>query len=285
MTTSKQQPQKSAPLQREERRVAVVGGGAVGKVWQRQWSNTIHRSIFPDNRKKLTPNVFLTFSPHSPNKNFPPKQSSITVAFVKHEFFEEYDPTIEDSYTNQVRVDDKVCLVHILDTAGQDEYKSLRSQYMKDAEGFILVFDLTNRDSLTNLIEFIEDIVRYRENEKFPCVLVGNKSDLKEEACFSQNLKQEVDEFRRTYLFDCPYIETSALKRVNIDSLFQTIVRLVRKDIVETAATNSFAALSTAHGKSSTTGGGKRKTSLFGSISQAQDEKSDLANIQHLLWS
>lgn len=227
MTTSKQQ-QKSTPIQREERRVAIVGGGAVGK-------------------------------------------SSITVAFVKHEFVEEYDPTIEDSYTNQIRVDDRVCLTHIIDTAGQDEYKSLRSQYMKDAEGFILVFDVTSRDSLNNLVEFIGDIGRYRESDKFPCVLVGNKSDLKAEYCFSQNLREEVNEFKQRYLHDCPYVETSALQRLNIDLLFQTIVRLIRKE-VEGSSKNNLGATKPA-----------RKSSLFGSLSHAQDEKADLDKIQDFL--
>ena len=47
------------------------------------------------------------------------------------------DPTIEDSYRKQVSIDDEVCLLDILDTAGQEEYSAMRDQYMQGGEGFI----------------------------------------------------------------------------------------------------------------------------------------------------
>ena len=41
-------------------------------------------------------------------------------------FVDEYDPTIEDSYRKQVVIDAETCLLDILDTAGQEEYRSVR---------------------------------------------------------------------------------------------------------------------------------------------------------------
>ena len=38
-------------------------------------------------------------------------------------FVDEYDPTIEDSYRKQVVIDGETCLLDILDTAGQEEYR------------------------------------------------------------------------------------------------------------------------------------------------------------------
>ena len=42
---------------------------------------------------------------------------------LKFSFIDEYDPTIEDSYRKQVVVDGETCLLDILDTAGQEEYR------------------------------------------------------------------------------------------------------------------------------------------------------------------
>lgn len=55
-------------------------------------------------------------------------KSSITHQFVKHRFVDNYDPTIEDSYARQFAVDDEVCHLEICDTAGQEEYSSMRHQ-------------------------------------------------------------------------------------------------------------------------------------------------------------
>ena len=57
----------------------------------------------------------------------------------------DYDPTIEDSYTKQCVIDDKVAKLDILDTAGQEEFSAMREQYMRSGEGFLLVFSLTDR--------------------------------------------------------------------------------------------------------------------------------------------
>jgi GTPase KRas protein len=51
------------------------------------------------------------------------------------------------SYQKRVTVDAEMATLDILDTAGQDEYSAMRDQYMRTGEGFLLVFDLTNRST------------------------------------------------------------------------------------------------------------------------------------------
>lgn len=48
-------------------------------------------------------------------------KSALTISFIQGFFLDVYDPTIEDSYRKQVSVDNKVVLMDILDTAGQEE--------------------------------------------------------------------------------------------------------------------------------------------------------------------
>lgn len=58
-------------------------------------------------------------------------KSALTIQFIQSYFVDEYDPTIEDSYRKQVVIDDKVSILDILDTAGQEEYSAMREQYMR----------------------------------------------------------------------------------------------------------------------------------------------------------
>jgi len=53
-------------------------------------------------------------------------KSALTIRLVTDNFLDEYDPTIEDSYRKQAVIDNKVALLDILDTAGQDEFSSMQ---------------------------------------------------------------------------------------------------------------------------------------------------------------
>jgi GTPase KRas protein len=82
------------------------------------------------------------------------------------------DPTIEDSYRKQVTIDDETCLLDILDTAGQEEYSAMRDQYMRTGEGFLLVYAITSRSSFDEISTFREQILRVKDKETVPMVLV-----------------------------------------------------------------------------------------------------------------
>ncbi|CAG0923930.1 unnamed protein product [Notodromas monacha] len=93
-------------------------------------------------------------------------------------FVTDYDPTIEDSYTKQCVIDDQVAKLDILDTAGQEEFSAMREQYMRSGEGFLLVFSVTDRHSLEEIYKFHRQILRVKDRDEFPMLMVGNKADL-----------------------------------------------------------------------------------------------------------
>ncbi len=66
----------------------------------------------------------------------------------------------------------------VLDTAGQEEFSAMREQYMRSGEGFLLVFSLTDRGSFDEVSKFHRQILRVKDREQFPVLLVGNKADL-----------------------------------------------------------------------------------------------------------
>lgn len=66
----------------------------------------------------------------------------------------------------------------VLDTAGQEEFSAMREQYMRSGEGFLLVFSLTDHASFAEITKFQKQILRVKDRDEFPMLLVGNKSDL-----------------------------------------------------------------------------------------------------------
>ena len=66
----------------------------------------------------------------------------------------------------------------ILDTAGQEEFSAMREQYMRSGEGFLLVFSLSDRRSFEDAARFHKEILRVKDRDEFPVMLVGNKADL-----------------------------------------------------------------------------------------------------------
>ena len=153
-------------------------------------------------------------------------KSALTISFVQNHFIEEYDPTIEDSYRKQVDVDGMACCLNILDTAGQEEYSAMRDQYMKTGQGFLLIFDLTKRNTFDELDVLYTKILQAKDRDNVPLVLVGNKSDLVDSR--QVTTKEAMD---RAAQFNSPFFEASAKSHTNVDEVFCELVREIRKDV------------------------------------------------------
>eukprot|EP01147_Barroeca_monosierra_P002006 gene2006-5081_t len=151
-------------------------------------------------------------------------KSALTIQFIQSHFVDEYDPTIEDSYRKQCVIDEEVALLDILDTAGQEEYSAMREQYMRTGEGFLLVYSIIDKGSFEEIQTFQSQILRVKDKDEFPMILVGNKSDLETERQVSPSEGQELAKQLKI-----PHVETSAKQRVNVDFAFHELVRIIRK--------------------------------------------------------
>ncbi|RYP11099.1 hypothetical protein DL764_000257 [Monosporascus ibericus] len=151
-------------------------------------------------------------------------KSCLTIQLIQSHFVDEYDPTIEDSYRKQCMIDDEVALLDVLDTAGQEEYSAMREQYMRTGEGFLLVYSITSRQSFEEITTFQQQILRVKDKDYFPMVVVGNKCDLESER---EVPRSEGEALAKN--FGCKFIETSAKSRINVDKAFYDIVREIRR--------------------------------------------------------
>ncbi|KAG0974185.1 hypothetical protein G6F29_012373 [Rhizopus arrhizus] len=121
-------------------------------------------------------------------------------------------------------IDSETALLDVLDTAGQEEYSAMREQYMRNGEGFLLVYSITSRMSFDEISTFYQQICRVKDRDYFPMVLVGNKCDLESDRQVSS---QEGKDLAKR--FGCQFIETSAKQKINVEEAFFEVVKDIRR--------------------------------------------------------
>jgi GTPase KRas protein len=171
---------------------------------------------------------------------------------------------LEDSYGKQCLIDDEVALLDVLDvldTAGQEEYRyaffamrissgvltnllriysAMREKYVQTGEGFLLVYSITSRNSFEEINTFYQQILRVKDQDSVPVIIVANKCDLEYERQVGANgmsmvsqLSQANDSFPEgrdlAKHFGCKFIETSAKVKLNVDESFYGLVREIRR--------------------------------------------------------
>lgn len=151
-------------------------------------------------------------------------KSALTIQLIQSHFVDEYDPTIEDSYRKQCTIDDQQVLLDVLDTAGQEEYLAMREQYMRTGEGFLLVYSINSLNSFQELNSFYDQILRVKDSDNVPVLVVGNKCDLEMERQVSYE-----DGLALANSFNCPFLETSAKQRINVEEAFYGLVRNINQ--------------------------------------------------------
>ncbi len=133
-------------------------------------------------------------------------------------------------------------MLEVLDTAGQEEYTALRDQWIRDGEGFVLVYSISSRSSFSRIKRFHHQIQRVKESTTsspsyigspiaavsssapVPVMLVGNKSDRVTEREVST---QEGHALARE--LGCEFVEASAKNCINVDKAFYDVVRILRR--------------------------------------------------------
>ncbi|KAH8556208.1 small GTPase superfamily [Umbelopsis sp. PMI_123] len=150
-------------------------------------------------------------------------KSALTLQYMYGDFVEEYDPTKADSYRKKVVLDGQECQIDILDTAGQEEYAAIRDNYYRSGEGFLCVFSVCEHESFEHTQEFRDQIGRVLDDETVPFILVGNKVDLEHLRRVSSNEATAL-----AAEWNCPYVETSAKTRQNVEEVYTQLMRKIR---------------------------------------------------------
>uniref|UniRef100_A0A0N4ZK24 small monomeric GTPase n=1 Tax=Parastrongyloides trichosuri TaxID=131310 RepID=A0A0N4ZK24_PARTI len=147
-------------------------------------------------------------------------KSALTVQFVSNTFIEKYDPTIEDFYRKEIEVDGQPCVLEILDTAGTEQFASMRDLYIKNGQGFVIVYSITNQQTFHDIKNMRDQIIRVKANENVPLILIGNKIDMNNQRQVRVEEGMSLAEY-----WSCPFAECSAKSGHNVNLVFAEIVR------------------------------------------------------------
>jgi len=152
-------------------------------------------------------------------------KSAFTIQFVHSTFVKDYDPTIEDVYKRPLRIGDDLFALEITDTAGQDDFAAMRTSYIRQGNGFILIYAIDDRSSFEEIEQFHKELVRTKGNSKVPCVICGHKCDLDDSRQISKYEGEEL-----AHKLSCIFYETSAKSNINIDKAFESLVLEIFKN-------------------------------------------------------
>lgn len=179
-------------------------------------------------------------------------KSSITLRLVRSQWTSEYDPTIEDSYSLTRRIDGTTYHLSLTDTAGQEEYRGMWASSNLGADAFLMVYDITSRDSL-DALQYFDDLVDMEAETRLDNAERAKKAGLTPEQAYSMGSiggggrtvppiklvagnKCDLQESRQVPASTgldwarrrgCGFMETSARLEVNIEETFALIVRRV----------------------------------------------------------
>ena len=174
-------------------------------------------------------------------------KSSIILQYCQKKFNNNNLSTIGvDFNIKKIKFKKKILKLQIWDQQGGLNLQTITKNYYRGTDFCILMFDLTNEKTLTNLSGFIEEVKKCSNNVHY--ILIGNKIDLiKDKILFNNKINCFINKH------NLKYIKTSAKKNKNIDLLFNIIIEnYLKKNInsFDNSFDNSFINLSTKNNKS-----------------------------------
>ena len=143
-------------------------------------------------------------------------KSSFIIKFIDDRFSFNYIATMGLDFKQKVinLNNGQSVRLRIFDTAGQERFKSISLNFIKKADGILLLYDITNRSSFESVNKWIESIHDVAE-EKVTILLIGNKCDLEKERVIT---KEEGE--AKAEQFNMPFFETSCKDGTNINESF-----------------------------------------------------------------
>jgi len=151
-------------------------------------------------------------------------KTCILLRYTDNKFIKHHLTTIGIDYkTKDVNINGKSIKLKIWDTAGQERFRNITQQYYKGADGIVLVFDLTDRNSFEKIREWMKQIQSYTQRDSIAIVLLGNKCDAENKAVSSKEANDIATEYKMKFF------ETSAMNNINIEESFKELSTEIMK--------------------------------------------------------
>ena len=149
-------------------------------------------------------------------------KTSFILKYTENTFQEVHLSTMGIDYKEKhIIIEGKKYRLSVYDTTGQERYKSLAFSLIKNTDGIILIYDVTNESSFKAVPDWIQS-AREKKGENYPMIILGNKIDLEDE----RKVKTEDgEELAQKYGLD--FYEISNKENVNIENAILTLVKKI----------------------------------------------------------
>jgi small GTP-binding protein len=146
-------------------------------------------------------------------------KTTLILRYTEKRFRENYIPTIGVQWTvKEIDRDGNHIKLLLWDLAGQAHFKSVRRGFYEGSNAAIIVFDVTDLESLNHVGDWLQEL--QNNCESIPCFLLGNKIDLVEERKITRDMVAGLK---------MPYFETSAKTGENVLELFNSVITSLQK--------------------------------------------------------
>ena len=161
-------------------------------------------------------------------------KTSFIVRYSKNEFKDNYLSTVGiDFLTKNVTLpnnkEGKICFY---DTAGEEKFRSISFNLIKETDGILLMYDITSNKSFEAISGWLNSI-KEEKGEDFPIVLLGNKCDNEEKR---EVKKESGEELAKIYNFN--FFETSNKDAINIEEPVMDLISKIMEKRNKTKKNN-----------------------------------------------
>ena len=154
-------------------------------------------------------------------------KTSIIIKYISNKFMDTNIATLGVDYMDKtVDYNNLKVFLQIWDTSGEEKFRSITRNFYRNADGLLVVFDLTCKESFNHVKNWINEAKEHKNDIK--TILVGNKLDLEDE--------REVDKetaLKFAEKNNLKYLETSAKNGKNINNSFKEMIALILNDKTE----------------------------------------------------
>jgi small GTP-binding protein len=154
-------------------------------------------------------------------------KTSIRRKYMGKSFRADYLKTLGADFAAQkVNIEGELVLLTIWDLAGQTIFHGMRSSFYHGCKCALVVFDVTNPQTLKNSLKWAEEATNYAKNSLQELYLIGNKIDLVDDReVHPEDIEEIAQKFQESFNFPAKIYETSALTGENINELFEHMSR------------------------------------------------------------
>ena len=150
-------------------------------------------------------------------------KSCLTNRAAKEKFISDYSPTVGFEFlTFSTNIDNKIVKLQIWDTCGQEVYRSLITNFYRNASLAMMVYSIDSRESFIHINQWLKE-VRIQSHPDVKIILIGNKADLENERAVTYEEAKRFKEENQILYFE----ETSAKTGLNSKEVFEAAARIL----------------------------------------------------------